>query len=820
MVIYHATVFFESQKPSAHLLINKTGFFLTLFCCVGLLFVSPRLAMSQNSTQADTTDKVVRIIRFVGNDNVKDNTLETLIRTQTNREFLGIPRFTPWYFIWKLTKEFGEPPALLNRATVGNDIERIKQYYKTVGFLEATVDTNIVEYKKDRVEVSFLIDEGNAFSIESISYAGMPKFNDTTKVDRFQARSPLTRDRINDSTYVMKRRYNENQLNEERSRIITFLKNNGYAAAQRDSINVLVKRDSTNQYKLDALFTINTGKKYNFGDLFINLRGPEDDSLSNSSRDTLSGAPFTINGKTIFMEKEPSAQTKFSLLTDQLLFEPGDTFNNSLYIRTVNEFQNLGMLTIRQFGLSEDGSLPDYSQKDIPVMFSLQTLPKHSINLNLFGMERYGFGSGAGITYTNNNLFGKAENLQVGLNGSFEYVSSDQFKEIAPDSSNQSYEGQFFQSFETRIQYSLPRLIFPFAGLDDNIFFSNSRTRYALSFTRSNQLLFDINSDIRFNIRYEVQHNQRFSSFLDLIELDLLDTDPSPEFRQSLREEFGEDSFEYQRILEDFRPQVSSILRYTFRSQRTDLIKRNYGYFSEYSIAAGGNIPYLTDRYIITPDTLEGNLPPIFPNSQNSLAYSRFVKGTADYRQYIPISNNAIFAYRGFMGLAFPYGNSNSIPLNQRFYAGGANDIRGWNIYSLGPGAIPLDDVTINGGELKLLAQTEVRQRFIKDFLSANWIGAWFTDAGNIWYGPRTEFPSSGGSGMQSQSQRERQLELGKFQFDEFYKQIAVSSGIGLRLDWEYVVARFDFAFRIHDLQDGWFKDGTPYFTFGIGHSF
>jgi len=794
-------------------------FFSALTLWSGLFFACPDQAMSQNSAETDTTDKVVRIIRFVGNDNVKDNTLETLIRTQTNREFLGIPRFTPWYFIWQLTKKFGEPPALLNRSTVANDIERIKQYYKTVGFLEATVDTNIVEFKKNRAEVSFLIDEGPSFSIKTVKYAGLPQFQDSTKVPRFLNNSPLTRKRINDTTYVMDQRYSENKLNQERNRLLTFLKNNGYAAVQRDSISVLMKRDSTNKYQLDALFTIDTGKKYTFGDLFISLSGPEDDSLQYNQRDTLSGPPFTVNGKSIFLQKKRSAQTKFSLLTDQILFEPGQTFNNSLYIRTINEFQNLGMLTVRQFGLSEDGSLPDYSKEDIPAMFSLQTLPKHSVNLNLFGMERYGFGSGAGITYTNNNLFGKAENLQISLNGSFEYVTSDKFEEIAPDSAAGSYDGQFFQSFETRIEYSLPRLIFPFGGLDQNLFFSNSRTRYSLSFTRSDQLLFDINSDIRFNVRYEVQHNKRFSSYLDLIELDLLDTNPTTQFRNALREEFGENSFEYQRILEDFRPQISSILRYTFRSQRTDLIKRNYGYYSEYSIASGGNIPYLSDRFIVTPDTLEGNLPPVFPTSQNSLAYSRFVKGTADYRRYIPISNNAVFAYRGFMGLAFPYGNSKSIPLNQRFYAGGANDIRGWDIYSLGPGAIPLDDVTINGGEIKLLAQTEVRQSLIKDFLSANWIGAWFTDAGNIWYGPRTEFPSSG-SGSQTQSQRKKQLELGKFQFDEFYKQIAVSSGIGLRLDWEYVVARFDFALRIHDLQDGWFKDNTPYFTFGIGHSF
>ncbi|MDZ7660158.1 BamA/TamA family outer membrane protein [Fodinibius sp.] len=791
----------------------------------GFLLICVDRGVSQNlAIESDTTDKVVRIVRFVGNDNVKGNTLETLIRTQTNREFLGIPRFTPWYFIWQLTNSWGEPPSYLNRATVANDIERIKQYYKTIGFLEASVDTNIVEFKEDRVEVSFLIDEGPAFTIKTLAYTGLPEFKEPEKINRFLNKSPLTAKQLNDSTFTVNEQYSENQLNVERNRLINFLKNNGYAAVQRDSVNLLVKRDTTKPNQLDALFTINPGKKYRFGDLYISLSGPGD-SLRYNQTDTLRQSPFTINNKSIFLKKGESTQTKFELLTNQVLFKPGDIFNQSLYIRTVNEFQNLGMLNIRQFGLSKDGSLPDYSKKEIPVMFSLQTLPKHSINLNLFGMRRYGFGSGAGVTYTNNNLFGKAENFQIGVNGSFEYVRSETVRDIASeaDSSSQSFDGRFFQSFETRIEYSLPRLIFPFSSLDDNLFFSNGRTRYSLSFTRSDQLLFDINSDIRFNLRYEVQHNQRYSSFLDLIELDLLDTDPSPEFREALRNRFGKDSFQLRQIEEDFRPQVSSILRYTFRSQRTDLIKRDHGYFSEYSIASGGNIPYLTDRLVVTPDTLEGNLPAIFPGSQNSLAYSRFVKGTADYRRYIPLSNNAVLGYRGFLGVALPYGESTSVPLNQRFYAGGANDIRGWDIYSLGPGSISLDDVTINGGQIKLLSQIELRQQIIGNFLSADWIVAWFTDAGNVWYGPRTKLPSSSSNtNGQNTSDNDLQelVDNGKFKFNNFYNQIAVGSGLGLRLDWEYVIIRLDFAFRIHDLQRGWFEDRSPYLTFGIGHSF
>lgn len=804
---------------------NKIIIFrLFLLGTICLTWSFPLHAQGNNITQfPDTTEKVVRIIRFVGNDNVKDRTLEDLIRTHTNREFLGISRFTPWYFVWQLTKTFGEPPALLNLQTLSTDIERIKRYYETIGYLKAQVDTNIVEFKPNRVEVSFLIKEGKRSYINSLSYSGMPSFDDPEILTSFYEQSSLTRNAINDTTYEVGEPYSENELGLERSRIITFLRNNGYASVQRDSVLAQIRRRSDDPQQLDVLFTIDPGRGYTFGDLYISLAGPGDE-ISYEERDTLRGEPHTADGKAIYLEKEESADTRFSLLTDQILFKPGDTFNNSLYIRSVNEFQNLGMMTIRQFGLSRDGSLPDYSREDIPVMFSLQTLPKHSVNVNLFGMKRYGFGSGAGVTYTNNNLFGKAENFQLGINGSFEYVSSETLREIASGDSSAQSHSSLFRSFETRAEYSLPRLIFPFASLDDHLFFSNARTRYLLSFSRSNQLLFDINSDIRFNLRYEVNHSPRYTSFLDLVELDLLDTDPSPQFRESLRNEFGEDSFEYQRILEDFRPQISSILRYTFRSQRTDLIKRNFGYFSEYSIAVGGNVPYFVDRYLVTPGTIEGNLPSPVKLSTNSLAYSQFVKLSADYRRYIPLSNDAVFAWRGFLGWALPYGESRSLPLNQRFYAGGSNDIRGWDIYSLGPGAIPLEDVTINGGEIKLLAQAEARQVFMSQVLSADWSIAWFTDAGNVWYGPENELIPTSALPDEDlptpQEQIQRNLDLGQFKFNQFYKQIAVGSGLGLRLDWNYVVARFDFAFRIHDLQRGWFNNKGLYFSFGIGHSF
>ncbi|HBQ60571.1 MAG TPA: outer membrane protein assembly factor, partial [Balneolaceae bacterium] len=273
--------------------------------------------------------------------------------------------------------------------------------------------------------------------------------------------------------------------------------------------------------------------------------------------------------------------------------------------------------------------------------FDLQTLTKHSISTELFGMKRYGYGTGFGIDYNNNNVFGNAENLIIGANASFEFVSPAVLEEIDTTATQSS----IFRSYELRAEYSVPRLNFPFAFLDNRPGFTNATTRYLLAYSRSDQLLFDINSDIGFNTRFEVNHTQNYSSFFDLIELDVVDTNPSDAYIRNLRNEFGTDTlsdgtivdgFELQRILEDFNPQISSIIRYTFRSQDTDLIKRNRGYFSEYSISIGGNIPYLLDRSVITPDTLEGHLPSLFGLSNNELNYSRFIKISADYRRYYP----------------------------------------------------------------------------------------------------------------------------------------------------------------------------------------
>ena len=166
------------------------------------------------------------------------------------------------------------------------------------------------------------------------------------------------------------------------------------------------------------------------------------------------------------------------------------------------------------------------------------------------------------------------------------------------------------------------------------------------------------------------------------------------------------------------------------------------------------------------------------------------------------------------IGVAMPYLNSDVLPFEKRYFAGGANSIRGWQARTLGPGTFR----GVNGarvydlqvGDIKLDVNLEYRYKVIK-FLEL----AAFLDAGNIW--TIHEYADQAG---------------GLFEWDQFYKQIAWSYGVGLRFDLSLFIFRVDFGVKLHDpsrIEEGkqwrtagnglcWKDDMT--FHFAIGYPF
>ncbi len=150
------------------------------------------------------------------------------------------------------------------------------------------------------------------------------------------------------------------------------------------------------------------------------------------------------------------------------------------------------------------------------------------------------------------------------------------------------------------------------------------------------------------------------------------------------------------------------------------------------------------------------------------------MKGEVDYTYTLNLnSRNALSFHAGF-GIAYPYGNSTMVPFEKRFYAGGANGVRGWGVRTLGPGAFDarnsVTDFINQCGDISLLLNAEYRAKLF-------WVfeGALFVDAGNIWT-------------IRNYETQPR----GEFRFDKFYKQIALAYGVGIRMDFTYFLLRFD----------------------------
>ncbi len=161
----------------------------------------------------------------------------------------------------------------------------------------------------------------------------------------------------------------------------------------------------------------------------------------------------------------------------------------------------------------------------------------------------------------------------------------------------------------------------------------------------------------------------------------------------------------------------------------------------------------------------------------------QFVKGQVEFRNHIPINRGTQFAWRVNSGLALTYGGSEVLPYEKYFFAGGSNSIRAWAPRRLGPGSFVFrgedgrpDYRFEQPGELLLEASAELRQHLFS-FVQ----GALFVDAGNVWY------------------VKSEPVEGGRFNANDFISEIAIGSGIGLRMDFDFLVLRFDAGIKTYD---------------------
>ena len=421
---------------------------------------------------------------------------------------------------------------------------------------------------------------------------------------------------------------------------------------------------------------------------------------------------------------------------------------NSLYSsaglqNTYNHFGRLGAVKFTNISFLAD---PDSALLDATIQ--LQTNKPSTISFQPEGTNTAGdLGAAASLTYQNRNLFRGSETFSVQVRGAYEAIRG-----------LEGYRNQDFIEYSVESRLSFPRFIMPFLSRD---------VRRRTIATSEVSLAYDTQNRPEFHRRvlsagwrYKWNPQNRHEQYLfDLMNLNYVFM---PWISETFRREYLDNTSNY-----------NAILRYNYED--LFIMKMGFGYsYSNGRMAVKTNIetsgnPLNVGSMLFGAEKDDRGSYRVF-----NIAYAQYVKGDVDFACNLLSNYRDQLVFHFGLGLAYPYGNSTVLPFEKRYFSGGANSVRGWSVRSLGPGRYKDKDGNINfitqTGDMKLDLSLEYRTHLFWKFG-----GALFVDAGNIW--TLRNYDDQPG---------------GQFRFKSFYKQIAASYGLGIRLNLDYFVIRFD----------------------------
>lgn len=431
------------------------------------------------------------------------------------------------------------------------------------------------------------------------------------------------------------------------------------------------------------------------------------------------------------------------VLLNATAIKEGRPYDASALQRTYNNFARLQAVKYTNIKFAE---VPDTNLLDCHIQIS--TNKPSTISFQPEGTNTAGdLGAAASITYTNRNLFHGSEQLSIEFRGAYEAITG-----------LEGYQDQNYTEFSVETKLVFPRFLAPFLSRS----FRRRQTassEWAVSWDFQNRPEFHrrvFSSAWRYRWSEPKHHlNYRF----DLLDLNYV-----------------------------YMPWISSTFKrdYLDNAENRNAILR-YNYEDIFIMKTGFTVSY-TDGVDAVRANFEsaGNLLNgvskgfgFKTNSQGqhtlfNIAYAQYVKFDFDYTHLFQFDKRNALALHAGLGVAYPYGNSTVLPFEKRYFSGGANSVRGWSVRELGPGKFKGTDGRIDfinqTGDVKLDLNAEYRSSLFWKLQ-----GALFIDAGNIW--TLRNYAEQPG---------------GQFKFTEFYKQIAASYGMGLRLNFDYFILRFD----------------------------
>lgn len=669
----------------------------------------------------------------------------------------------------------GNPVVLLDSSLVEKSSKNMKGYLVNHGFFDAAVDYSISS-KNQKASISYQIKENKPYILDSV-YTSTDNPEIKGLLSSFSSNSFIKKGQI----------YNQDNITEERNRLEELLKNKGYYMFSKSYINYIAYQDTAaKSIRLEQVIQKPTFAEshqvYTLDSISLRINPPSDEFANRQVQTQYQEIDFS------FYRDRYSAK----ILASRIQLQKGKPYNRVDALETQRLINSLDIFRFVNITFDTLGT---------SLSASIFTQPNQKYQLtNQLGMtitEQLP-GPFFSMALRNRNFFRAGELLELNFRAGLEGVASATGQGV-------------YQSSEinTSLSVIFPRFLIPFSPKTLQQFGKyNPNTRVQFGYLSTNRPEYNRNA-INGQLGYTwATRNNRQSFTINAADVSYIRTPYIQDEFLGILENLQKDG---NNLIWSFLPSLIS----SFSGQT--LI--NFNRYGDFSVQKASLLRVFGESGGTTL-----NLTNVQRNDSPEIDYANFqwLKGQVDYRRYYPISKKQTLAYRLNFGLARPYGVSAGIlPYEKYFFAGGGTSIRAWQARRLGPGSF--NPITESGGnydyrneqpaEMILESMFEYRRKLFSYFDMAV-----FIDAGNSWMIGRDDARPGA-----------------DFRYDRFYKEIAVGTGVGLRMDFDFLVIRLDLATKALDpaREEGqrWILDnirfnkplgekGQTVFNFGIGYPF
>lgn len=774
---------------------------LTAAAAAILLFIAAGCSPTRHVPEGSYLLDEVKIRLNDSTGRLNEQTLMTYVRNQPNHKMLWATKFrlgvynlsgsdtTRWWNRW--IRKLGEAPVIYDSTATRADATQLLKAMENAGYLDASVETDTIPDAGHRkMKVVYNLSAGQPHIVRSIEYR-FP--NDT-----------LRRLVMADSSYFAIRPgdlLDRGLLETQRDLVTNRLRNRGYYAFGKEFITF--NADTTEGSKdVDLTMTLNppypsdspnflidTHKEYVVRNIYYITDydpGNTTDISSYQATDTLHYRDITIlYGKKHYLRP--------SVLYENCFIRKGELYRLHEVNNTYSALGRLGILKFINIRFLPAGSAGDIGFLDAYIL--LTPGKSQSFLAELEGTNSEGdLGVAVGLSYSHRNLAKGSETMTVKARGSYESLSGNlsglihnRYLEIAGETSINfpKFKAPFLrEEFKRRIKASTEFNIS--MNYQERPEYTRVISTAGWSYKWSERFNRNRHTYTPIDINY-VYLPESTNTFLDDIAPD------NPLLRYSYEDHFIM-RMGYSFYHTNKRPEIP-----WFRSQQRDIFTLRV------NAEVAGNLLFALSSIFNHRSNFHNDPYKVF-----GIHYSQYAKMDGDF-SYLRIfdQRNSLACHVGF-GIGVPYGNSSILPFEKRFYGGGANGVRGWDVRTLGPGRFPgsnsVSDFINQCGDIRFDMSVEYRAKLF-------WIleGALFIDAGNIW--TIHNYANQPG---------------GMFKFKTFYKELAAAYGAGIRLDFNYFLLRFDLGMKARNpamgaepwpiIHPDWHRDSS--FHFSIGYPF